>query len=213
MRKKVLFIVLLVVFALPLCSLASENETRYRFDILVKSSKGKLTKITGTKETVIRRFPVWTSQIKYQKEIPYGKEIPISQVLINPPWTPTDSMLKEQKAKIKKGKKVTLLKKFKPGEPGNPLGRIAFYLDDRYLKVPLRLHGSPSIPKPTTGRDGLLKGAQISKGCTRIDLLDLLVTSNILSEKELSELVRLIQTRKLHELKLKYPVKVKFMAG
>jgi hypothetical protein len=213
MKKVVLLISLLVVFILPSYSLAIENDTRYRFDILVKSSKGRLIKITGSKETVVRNFPAWTSQIKYEKEIPYGKEIPICSVFINPPWIPTDNMLKEQEEKIKKGKKVSPLKKFEPGEPGNPLGRIAFYLNDNYLTVPLRLHGSPNIPKPMTDKDGSLKGSQISKGCTRIELSDLLIMSNLLSENEISELVRLIQTRKLHAIELKYPVNVRFMAG
>ena len=193
-----------------------EHAIGYRLEVLVQSAQMRLIKITYFGESETGVFPVWPAQKRFDREIPYGVEIPITHALINPPWTPTKKMLEEQRKKIESGEKIPkgkIYRPYKPAEKGNPLGRMAFYFDSSYLTVPLRLHDNPGLPKAEIAQNGKPRGARISRGCARAQLQTLLPIANLTTQIPESELRTLIDTKKTHRLDLALPATIIFIKG
>ncbi|KKT87623.1 MAG: hypothetical protein UW87_C0028G0008 [Candidatus Moranbacteria bacterium GW2011_GWC2_45_10] len=189
----------------------------YRLKVLVNSARVEFFEITNLGEMPIGTFPAWTAQKKFDHEIPYGIEIPITHAVINPSWRPTDKMIADQKKDLESGKKIPpgkIYRPYRPGERGNPLGRLAFYLDRNYWNIPLRVHDSPSIPKQAkTGKDGKPRGERASRGCARVNLVNLLTVAEETTEKSREELEKLVKSKEPHRLKFELPVTVIFIRG
>lgn len=212
MHRIVIFTFITILLAVSPC-FPQENGTRYRIEVLVKSSKGRLVKISGGQEEIVRKFPLGTAREKFFRDIPFGKELAIEKIVVNPSWIPTPSMYQEEGMEISKGKRIPekyRLRTFKSGDPGNPLGRIAYYFQNP-LGPPLRFHGTNQNFLTQTDKNGEERGFNVSHGCVRNDLTNLLILTSLFSGKDREEIIDLIHSRKYHELEPRFPLTIKFV--
>lgn len=134
-----------------------------RIEILVQSAK---LKIAQNNPAIEKTFAAATASRRSEKSIPYKKVGHIWKIVLNPPWSPTENIQKEE---IKKrGKKLP--KVIPPGK-GNPLGIVKFYILFDGSNSNLGVHNTNS-PNSI--------GKRVSHGCTR------------LSKDDATELARLL---------------------
>ncbi len=175
-----------------------------RYEILVYSCQLRIVTIDKENRTIEGLIPAVTP--KKDSMVPFNIEVPVAAIRINPPWKPTPTMLKDPDERV--------MKPFKGGQAGNPLGVVAIY---PLLKNPkfryIRLHEAVEMPQRTLTMDdnGNLRGYRESNGCVAIQINELKKMVSRLTGLEEHEIDRLILSQKTRRLPVKHPATIIFL--
>lgn len=201
----ILTLILILLSAHSSVECATAENIVIRYEVLVESSQLRTVIIEDGIRTIESVMPAVTPE--KDSMVPYDIEVSIAFVRVNPPWKPTPEMLEDTDERL-------VMKPFKGGQPGNPIGRIALYptFTDPKFKY-IRIHEAPELPqrKLLTDENGNLRGYRESHGCVGLYFSDVKAVVSSLTGVEEDGIDKMIHSKKSKYLRLKYQASIIFL--